>query len=383
MPILKVDNIHLEDSGDNRIELAANDILYVSTTDGMVISGFTISNPVLTVSQIGDGPALVVEDSTNPDATPFIIVATGNVGINTSTPLYELDVPTGTINVSSIIVNEINVTKNIAGVKNIETENVSAVKIDVLNNSTDNAIRITQKGSGNVVVIQDDSPDATPFVIDSTGNVAIGKGVPSYKVDVVGTVNATNFFKNGVPIQEGGMDINGGIFSISDLYHYLTMTPDSSGGGAYSNTVLDLYVDEGVYYNYRTNELNMTRANVISNFNVYGTSTLRGGTVPSGGFSVTSYNLGTGAGTITVDPALGNYQYITNNGGFTFAAPTTDCGVDILVTNGASAGGIGLSGFTVRSGGTGDTYVTTNGHRYILSIRRIAGISTYLWKALQ
>lgn len=105
----------------------------------------------------------------------------------------------------------------------------------------------------------------------------------------------------------------------------------------------------------------------------------------SKGFSITPYNGGTpGAGTTySIDPANGNYQYLTNNGAFTIAAPSSDCAVDILVTNGASAGAITMSGFTAPSGGGGDTYATTNAYRFLLMVRRINSISTFSWKALQ
>jgi len=46
----------------------------------------------LRITQTGTGNALVVEDSTNPDATPFVVAADGNVGIGTSSPTSKLDV---------------------------------------------------------------------------------------------------------------------------------------------------------------------------------------------------------------------------------------------------------------------------------------------------
>ena len=57
--------------------------------------------------------------------------------------------------------------------------------------------------------------------------------------------------------------------------------------------------------------------------------------------------------------------------------------IDILITNGASAGSITFSGFTANAGNVGDTYDTGNGNRFILMVRRINGISTYVFKALQ
>ena len=78
-----------------------------------------------------------------------------------------------------------------------------------------------------------------------------------------------------------------------------------------------------------------------------------------------------------------NYQYYTNNGAHTIVYPSTDCAIDILITNGASAGSITFSGFTANAGNVGDTYDTGNGNRFILMVRRINGISTYVFKALQ
>jgi hypothetical protein len=50
------------------------------------------SNPALRITQTGTGPAFVVEDSINPDITPFTIDTQGNVGIGTSTPNEKLTV---------------------------------------------------------------------------------------------------------------------------------------------------------------------------------------------------------------------------------------------------------------------------------------------------
>lgn len=101
------------------------------------------------------------------------------------------------------------------------------------------------------------------------------------------------------------------------------------------------------------------------------------------GFTVTPNNLGTiSSGTTTPNAANGNYQYYTNNGAHTLAAPGADCAIDILVTNGASAGIITFSGYTVGSN-TGSALDTTNANKFIISIRRINSISTYSVYALQ
>ncbi len=51
----------------------------------IVISGST-SGDALRITQTGAGNALVVEDSSNPDSTPFIVDASGKVGVGTTAP---------------------------------------------------------------------------------------------------------------------------------------------------------------------------------------------------------------------------------------------------------------------------------------------------------
>lgn len=109
---------------------------------------------------------------------------------------------------------------------------------------------------------------------------------------------------------------------------------------------------------------------------------LAGGQQVVGGFTLSPYSGGNVSGSTTPDPANGNYQYFTNNGAITLNAPTSDCAIDILITNSGSAGAITFSGYTVNSN-TGEPFTTTNGHKFILSIRRINGTSTYVNKALQ
>lgn len=101
------------------------------------------------------------------------------------------------------------------------------------------------------------------------------------------------------------------------------------------------------------------------------------------GYTNTPFGIGTiASGTVNLACANANYQFYTNNGAHTLAAQSSDCGIDILVTNGASAGAISFSGFTVGAA-TGSTLTTTNGNRFLISTRRINAIATYSIYALQ
>jgi hypothetical protein len=105
-----------------------------------------------------------------------------------------------------------------------------------------------------------------------------------------------------------------------------------------------------------------------------------GGQTITGGFAVTPYNQA--AGSFTPNPFNGNYQYFNNSAAFTLSAPSQDCGIDLLMTNITGAGAVTFSGFTVGAN-TGDALTTTVGSRFLISIRRINAISTYVIKALQ
>jgi hypothetical protein len=71
------------------------------------------------------------------------------------------------------------------------SDNTSTVSIGI-GTTSGVALKITHTGSGNAFVVEDVSPDSTPFVIDATGNVGIGTTIPNYELSVLGTgVTAT------------------------------------------------------------------------------------------------------------------------------------------------------------------------------------------------
>jgi hypothetical protein len=59
---------------------------------GNLVVSANSSSPALRVTQTGSGNSILVEDSANPDATPFVVTATGDVGIGTLSPTNLLSV---------------------------------------------------------------------------------------------------------------------------------------------------------------------------------------------------------------------------------------------------------------------------------------------------
>lgn len=120
-------------------------------------------------------------------------VAPGELAINTtdgilfsanSTVIFEIGANTTTIAVGNSTVRQ---TANSSGLFVTGTSVINA-------NSTSDALRITQVGTGNALVVEDAAnPDSSPFVISANGDVAIGTTTATARLDVVGAANIRTF----------------------------------------------------------------------------------------------------------------------------------------------------------------------------------------------
>ena len=63
-----------------------------SITATSAIFSVSSSSDAVRITQTGSGNSLVVEDSTNPDSSPFVVDSNGSVGIGTTTPTTKLHV---------------------------------------------------------------------------------------------------------------------------------------------------------------------------------------------------------------------------------------------------------------------------------------------------
>jgi len=90
-------SLNVSDDSTTRTNLGLGTIA-TQDADSIAVTGGTATLGALTVSgsdsgdlvritQTGSGNALVVEDSSNPDSTPFVVDSSGNVGVGTSSPV--------------------------------------------------------------------------------------------------------------------------------------------------------------------------------------------------------------------------------------------------------------------------------------------------------
>jgi hypothetical protein len=140
--------------------------LHVVPTDTSIAGLFsgTTSNDMVRITQTGTGNALVVEDETNPNSSPFVVKADGSVGIGTTNPTSKLEVePTS-----------------------------GQIGAWFSGNTIEDMFRITQSGIGNALVIESVDNDSSPFVVRADGSVGIGTVNPTTKLDVRGDLRVND-----------------------------------------------------------------------------------------------------------------------------------------------------------------------------------------------
>lgn len=133
---------------------AAATVTALNATSGVISSNST--SAALRVTQVGTGDALLVEDSANPDASPFVITTNGDVGIGTTT----------VANVAGYATLALNGTNG----GNLEFRVGGSLVGEIFSNSTGN-LNIGTQGAQSLFLR---TSDANRLEIDSLGNVGVG-----------------------------------------------------------------------------------------------------------------------------------------------------------------------------------------------------------------
>jgi hypothetical protein len=257
---------------------------------GRIIASASTSTDLLRLTQVGTGNAFVVEDSTNPDITPFVIQGDGKVAIGTSSTVANLEVRANGAN--GILLGQdlaasgqssrlffsngtdgqhiaiLNSNNGGFDFRTLSTANVSTgtqrmtiaaggdvyiaqslginqptptAKIHVVpgstqsglivaGNSDQDMVRITQIGTGNAIIVEDNTnPDSTPFVVDASGNIGAGTASPSTKLHVFSTTSGAIRIVDGT--QQNGYVLT------SDANGLATWQVSSGGGSSLSGTI--------------------------------------------------------------------------------------------------------------------------------------------------
>lgn len=155
------------------LRYARGDHVHPSGTASPIFTGnVTItdnsSSAALRITQTGSGNVLLVEDSANPDSTPFVINASGNVGIGTASPAKLLDV-SGDAFIAGMTVGKgaiADVTDTIVGY-----EALNGVAPGTQNTALGFTALKLNSGDYNVAV----GASAMPFNTTGSGNVAVGR----------------------------------------------------------------------------------------------------------------------------------------------------------------------------------------------------------------
>jgi hypothetical protein len=158
---------------------------------GVSTISVTSSTDALRITQLGSGNALVVEDSANPDTTPFVVTASGSVGIGTTNPTSKLTVQ-GDVSIASTVgigtVIDI-VPYDTLNSGTLSFEGSAGQLFSITNNLTSGSIFSVNDVSGipSIDVNADGTVALTPF----GGNLGIGTTNPTSKLSVVGDGNFT------------------------------------------------------------------------------------------------------------------------------------------------------------------------------------------------
>ncbi len=199
------------------------------------------AGPALKITQTGTGPVLRVQDSVDPDVTPFIIDSSGQVGIGTQSPSTAFDVNDGVIQLSSsgtsrttISADASNSTINSPGSRGLllATGGTTRVTISSAGTVTFSGATVFSGGAtitGNVAVTG---------TLSSTGALTVSSGGAAITGNstVTGTLTSTSTLtaQNGLTVSAGGAGITGTLTANSGVNVTGTVTA-TTFTGAWTN----------------------------------------------------------------------------------------------------------------------------------------------------
>lgn len=276
------------------------------------------------------------------------IYTSKNVGIGTTNPVFALTVAgSGTSTTNLYVTNTSTFYNTITG---IPTSSGSAA---ILSGSTTNdLVRITQTGSGNALLVEDSSPDSTPFVITGVGSVGIGTTNPSITLTVTGSGTSTSqLFTVGVSTFVG--------FSTFRDYVYVQDGLNVTGTGATSTTInvtgVSSFTGFSTFsdYVFIQDGLNITGVTSSTSLNVSGIASFSNTvTINSSGINITS-GIITASNLVLTSGSIGFSTHVVLTSGTSWTVPSGVNLIKVYATGGGAGGTFNYGGLYVRGGGGG------------------------------
>jgi len=153
----------------------------------MVVNATT---PALRITQTGTGDAILVEDAANPDSSPFVVNASGNIGMGVSSPNAKVDVVVSGATTTLDGLNLGNGTASAIFQLSGATYSYRGVGANNLWIGT-NSGHDMYIGPSTANVLKFGSAAFEYMRLDSSGNLGIGTTLPTAKLEVTGNILQT------------------------------------------------------------------------------------------------------------------------------------------------------------------------------------------------